>query len=135
MTDWQNPQRADQWQSRQWQSGQWQIALDSLTTLSYRSHDLSSYLHEITCGVSRVLKSDWSIVTVHEGSRGQMIASNLDMDRAETGFSVHASVSEVVVQSGQPFWIEDIEQHPEEAERMAGYACYLGVPLRTLLGE
>jgi len=130
MTDWQNLQPAEQWQA-----GQWQIALDSLTTLSYRSHDLSSYLHEITCSVSRLLKSDWTIVTVHEGATGRVIASNLDMNDTETGFSVHASVSEVVVQSGQPLLIEDVQQRPEEAERMTGYVCYLGVPLRTLLGE
>jgi signal transduction histidine kinase len=130
MADWQNPQRTEQWQV-----GQWQIALNSLTTLSYRSHDLSSYLHEITCSVSRLLKSDWTIVTVHEGATGQVIASNLDVNDTETEFSIHASVSEVVVQSGQPLLIEDIQQRPEEAERMAGYVCYLGVPLRTLPGD
>ncbi|PSB13966.1 ATPase [filamentous cyanobacterium CCP2] len=125
MADLQDTQPADQWQ----------IALDSLTTLSYRSRDFSRYLHEIACGVSRVLKSDWSIVTVHKGARGYVIASNLDIDETETGFSVHSSVSEVVIQSGQPFWIEDVRQYPEEIERMAGYVCYLGVPLRTLSGN
>jgi signal transduction histidine kinase len=130
MTDWQDPQRVDEWPAEQWP-----IALDLFTTLSYRSHNLSRYLHDITCGVSRVLNSDWSIVTLHEGSRGQVIASNLDIPGAETGFSVHASVSEVVVQSGQPFLIEDVQQYPEEVNRIAGYVCYLGVPLRILSGE
>lgn len=125
MTNWQDAQRADQWQ----------VALESLTTLSYRSHDLDSYLHEITCAVSRLVKSDWSIVTLHEQSNGQIVASNLEMGHAELGFSVHESVSEIVVQSGQPFVIEDVKQRPEEAERMAGYVCYLGVPLRAAQGQ
>jgi GAF domain-containing protein len=120
MTDWQNIQRAQQWQT----------VLKSLTALSYRSHDLNGYLHEIACTVSELLKSDWSIVTIHEGARGKVVASSLDIGDAETAFSVHESISEVVVQSGQPFWIENIQHHPEEASRMAGYVCYLGVPLR-----
>jgi len=125
MIDWQNVQRANQWQ----------IVLKSLTTLSYRSHNLSSYLHEITCGVSQLLKSDWTIVTLHEESKGKVIASSLGLDGAETGFSAHESVSEIVIRSGQPFLIEDVKQYPEEVRRMAGYACYLGVPLRVSQGE
>jgi signal transduction histidine kinase len=125
MINWQKIQRANQWQ----------VVLKLLTTLSYQSHNLNSYLHEITCGVSHLLKSDWSIVTIHEDSSGEVIASNLDMGDAETGFSVHESVSEVVVQSGRPFLIEDVKQCPEQARRMAGYVCYLGVPLRVAQGN
>lgn len=121
MVDWQNSQQIDQWQA----------ALEVLTTLSYRSHNLSSYLHEITCGVSRLLQSDCSVVTLHQESKGKVVASNLDMGNAETEFAVHESLSEVVVQSGQPFFIEDIKQRPAEAKRMPGYVCYLGVPLRS----
>ena len=125
MTNWKNLQRTNKWQN----------VLKSLTTLSYRAHDLSSYLHEITCGVSQLLQSDWSIVTLHEESKVQIVASSLDVSDAETGASVHESVSEIVVQSGQPFLIEDVKNLPEEANRMAGYICYLGVPLRTLQGD
>lgn len=125
MIDWQNVQRDDQWQS----------FLKLLTALSYRSPDLSRYLHEIARGVSQLLKADWSIVTLHEGSSGQIVASSVEIEDAESGFLVHESVSEIVVRSGQPFLIEDINQCPEEASRMAGYVCYLGVPLRTVQGE
>jgi signal transduction histidine kinase len=116
------------------QAKQWQAILRSLTTLSYRSHDLSSYLHDITHTVSQLLKSDWSIVTLNEASRGQVVASNIDLGDTETDFSVHDSISEVVVQSGRPFLIEDVQQQPEATSRMAGYVCYLGVPLRTSQG-
>lgn len=114
---------------------QWQAVLKALSTLSYRSHDLNSYLHEVTCGVSQLLKSDWSIVTIHEGSKGQVVASSLDISAAESGFLVHESVSEIVVQTGKPFFIEDIKHRPEEANRVEGYVCYLGVPLRVSQGD
>ncbi len=125
MTEWQDTSRVEQWQ----------FALDALTTLSYHSHDISSYLQEVIGGVSRLLDSDWSIVTICEGAKGQVVASSLDLKDTETEFSAHASVSEVVIQSGQPFWIEDVKYRPEEAHRMAGYVCYLGVPVQTLSGE
>ncbi|MCU0569296.1 MAG: ATP-binding protein [Oculatellaceae cyanobacterium Prado106] len=112
----------------------WQVALDSLAAFSYRSHDLDRYLHEITCGVSQALQADWSIVTLHEAAKGQIIASNLKLDNVETEFMFHASLAAEVVQSGQPFWIDDVKQRPEET-RLSGYACYLGVPLRTLSGD
>lgn len=114
---------------------QWQAVLKALSTLSYRSHDLNSYLHEVTCGVSQLLKSDWSIVTIHEGSKGQVVASSLDISAAESGFLVHESVSEIVVQTGKPFFIDDIKHRPEEANRVEGYVCYLGVPLRVSQGD
>ncbi len=125
MTDWQHIQRMPQWQ----------LALSSLSTLSYRAHNLSGYLHEITCAVSQLLKSDWSIVTIHEASTGKVIASSLDMGDSETEFLVHESVSNIVVQSGKPFWIQDVNHHPDVANQMAGYVCYLGVPLRVLQGN
>jgi signal transduction histidine kinase len=124
MTDWQNIQRTPQWQ----------IVLSSLSTLSYRAHDLSSYLHEITCVVSQLLNSDWSIITIHEAATGKVVASSLDMGDAETEFLVHESISNVVVQRGQPFWIQDVKQHPEVASQIGGYVCYLGVPLRVSQG-
>ncbi|NJN86746.1 MAG: GAF domain-containing protein [Leptolyngbyaceae cyanobacterium SL_7_1] len=124
MIDWQNVQRAKQWQ----------VVLRALSTLSYRSHDLDIYLHEITRGVSQLLESDWSIITLNDGFRGQIVASTLGLSKAETGFLIHESVSQIVVQSGKPFLIEDVSQHPAEVERMDGYSCYLGVPLRTIQG-
>ena len=123
--DWQGTQQVEQRQA----------ILESIASLSYRSQGLGSYLHEVACGVSQLLKSDWSIVTLHQALEGQIIASSLDLSSIETEFSIHESVSQVVVQSGRPFLIEDIKQCPEEERRMAGYACYLGVPLRTSQGE
>ncbi len=116
-------------------SKQWQITLDALTTLSYQSNDLDSYLQEVISGVGRLLDSDLSIVTVHEGEKSKIIASSLDLVEAESEFLLHTSVSELVVQSKQPYLINNIQQQPQETHRMDGYICYLGVPLRTLDGS
>ena len=114
---------------------QQQAILESIASFSYRSHDLSSYLNEAVLGVSQLLQSDWALVTLHQGVKGQIVASSLDLSSIETEFSVHESISQVVVQSGKPFLIEDVKQCPQEEIRLAGYACYLGVPLRTSQGE
>ncbi len=115
------------------QPDQWQIALDSLGTLDNQSYDIGSYLHEITCDVSRLLKSDWIVVTIPGGAAGQVIASNLDIARAKDGFSIHANISEMVVQSGQSFLIEDISPSPATAA-IVEYVDYLALPLRALSG-
>ncbi len=116
------------------QSEQCQVILGVLSALSYRSHSLSSYLHEITCGVNRLLNSDSTIVTLCEGETGQVIASNSQMENATSRFAMHKSVAKTVVQNGQALMIEDASQSPHR-EQLNGYLCYLGVPLRTLAGE
>jgi signal transduction histidine kinase len=123
--DWQRLEQAERRQA----------ILESIVSLSYRVQDLSIYLNKVAAGVAQLLQSDWALVTLHQVVKGQIIASSLDLSSIETEFSVHESVSRRVVQSGQPFFIEDIKQQPDEAKRMAGYSCYLGVPLRTFQGE
>ena len=123
------------WQNTHQHANQRQAALEALSLLSYRSHDLNSYLYEITRVVSQLLGADWSIVTLHDESVGQIVASSLELDDLEAEFLVHESVSEVVIRTGQPFFIQDVRQHPEEAKRMEGYTCYLGIPLRVSQGD
>jgi hypothetical protein len=54
--------------SRQWQ--QEPHILEVLSALSYRTGELSSYLQEIACSLSRLIRVDWSVVTLcyQEGS-------------------------------------------------------------------
>lgn len=117
------------------QTRQWQIASQALTTLSYRSNDLSTYLNEISCAVSQFLTSDWSIVTLHDGADGRIVASSLDMGGTEIKFSTRENIADRVVQSRQPLYIKDARHHPEESRRMQGYACYLGVPIQLFGGK
>lgn len=54
--------------------------LESLSSLSYRSEDLRRYLHDIAYGVSCLLHSDWSIVTISQGETGQVVASSFEQE-------------------------------------------------------
>lgn len=108
--------------------------LEFLAAISYRSGDLGQYLQEIACGVSRLLQSDWSIVTICQGEVGQVVASSLDFDGANTGFSVHGSLAGEITTSGRSLIIEDTQQEPQLCQPADVYRSYLGVPLRTAEG-
>jgi len=109
--------------------------LEFLAALSYRTGDLSSYLHEIVCGVSRLLQSDWSIVTLCQGESGQVIASSLDSDGNDNGFSMHGTLAGEIIYTGHSLVIGDTQQEPRRCNPPKEYRSYLGVPLRTTQGE
>ena len=112
-----------------------QRILETLSTLSYGAGDLKSYLKEITLGVSRLLQIDWSAVTLCQNGFERVMASSIDFDGMDGLFSLHGSVTNIVVTTGQTFTVEDVRQSPEVGEAPEGYLCYLGVPLRTAQGE
>jgi len=120
-------------QKQQEQKQQEQCVLESLATLSYRSGELESYLHEIACGVSRLLASDWSIVTVCQGETGEVVASCLHLDGANKEFSLHGTLAGEVIQTGQPLIVEDMRLQ-SRLDQPAGYLSYLGIPLKTVQG-
>jgi two-component system, sporulation sensor kinase E len=110
-------------------------ALRFLTALSHRSPELSHYLHEVAYGVSCLLESDWSIVTVCQGESGKVVASSLDLGQEEQEFSLHETLVKEVMQSQRPLAIEDSRQDTQHAKPPSAYLAYLGVPLRTIQGE
>jgi len=110
-------------------------ALEFLATLSYRSGDLNQYLNEIACGVSRLLQSDWSIVTICQDKTGYVAASSLEMIGKDTAFAVHGSLAGEVTQAGQSLMIEDTQLESRLCKPPVEYRSYLGVPLRTTQGE
>ncbi|MBD1847394.1 GAF domain-containing protein [Cyanobacteria bacterium FACHB-63] len=112
-----------------------QRILESLSTLSYRTGDLKSYLKEITLSVSQLLQINWSTVTLCQNGFEQVLASSLDFEGMDQLFSLHGSVTNTVVTTGQTLTVEDVRQNPEAGEVPGGYLCYLGVPLRTAQGE
>jgi signal transduction histidine kinase len=109
--------------------------LECLTALNYRSGNLETYLTEIVLGVSRLIRSDWSIVTVCEGDTGQVVASSIDLGQTDAGFSVHGTLAEEVVQSGRSLIIEDSRKEQRQIKPSEEYLCYLGIPLKTSTGE
>ena len=109
--------------------------LEYLAALSYRDGDLGSYLNQIARGVSLLIESDWSIVTVFEGDAGRIVASSLDLDDDERGFALHGSLVDEITQTGRSLIIEDIRQEVRQTKPSAEYLCYMGIPLRTFTGE
>jgi len=112
-----------------------QQVLEFLAALSYRSADLGQYLHEIALGVSRLLQSDWSIVTICQDEAGEVVANSLGLGEGDNGFSVHGTLVGEVAQTGQSLIIEDVRQASRSCKPPKDYLCYLGVPLRTVKGE
>ena len=105
--------------------------LECLTELSYHAGDLNGYLTELVLGVSRLIQSDWSIVTICEGETGRVVASSLDTGEEDAGFSVHGTLADEVVVSGRSLIIEDSRTQSRVNNLPQEYPCYLGIPLRT----
>jgi signal transduction histidine kinase len=116
----------------------WQQAqpiLEVLSSLSYQAGELDGYLHEIACSVSDLLELDWSVVTLCWQEKERVMASSLDLGGGEHIYSLHGSLTNTVVQTGQTLCVEDATTHPEYGSPPEGYVSYLGVPLRTYQGE
>lgn len=109
--------------------------LEFLAALSFRSGDLDQYLHKITTGVSQLLQSDWSIVTVCAGETGRVVASSLGLGEGDHGFAVHGTLVDEISQTGRSLIIGDIRLEMKSCKPPAEYLGYLGVPLRTVQGE
>ena len=112
-----------------------QRILESLSTLSYRTGDLNSYLQEVTLSISRLLQIDWSVVTLCQNGFDRILASNIEFEGMDGLFSLHGTVTNTVFTTGQTLTVEDVRQTSESGDLPDGYLCYLGVPLRTAQGE
>ncbi|MER3477171.1 MAG: hybrid sensor histidine kinase/response regulator, partial [Leptolyngbya sp. ERB_1_2] len=69
--------------------------LEILTMLSYRSSDLNHYLNEIALGVSQLIDSDWSIVTICQGETGKVLASSQPLPQDIT-YQMHGTLTDIV---------------------------------------
>jgi len=113
-----------------------QRTLAVLSSLSYRTGELSSYLHEVAQGVSELIGLDWSVVTYCQENCERILASSIDLgDAANEVYSLHGSLTGTVVQTGSPLVVEDAISCTDYGEAPEGYQAYLGVPLRTSSGE
>lgn len=120
--------------SRQWQ--QEPHILEVLSALSYRTGELSSYLQEIACSLSRLIRVDWSVVTLcYQEGFDKVLASNIGLGEGEHNYSLHGTLTSTVVQTGRSVVVSDASTCTEYGQAPAGYRAYLGVPLRTPQGE
>jgi PAS domain S-box-containing protein len=111
-------------------------ALEILSSLSYRTGELSPYLQEIAQGVSELIGLDWSMVTLCQEGHERILASNLDLGaEEEQASSLHGTMTGTVVATGCSLVVEDTFTSTEYGEVPDGYRAYLGVPLRMPTGE
>jgi signal transduction histidine kinase len=120
-------------QNHPWQRELRAMAL--LSTLNYRSGELSSYLHNIACGVSELVGVDWSVVTLCQEGFERVLASSIYMGEGEHVYSLHGQLTGTVIQIGCSLEVEDATENSEYGEPPEGYRSYLGIPLRTAQGE
>ncbi len=113
-----------------------QRALEVLSTLSYRTGELNSYLHEIALGAGEVIGVDWSVVTLCREGSERILASSIDLgETAEEVYSLHGTLTGTVVATGCPLVVEDATTCHDYGTAPDGYSSYLGVPLRMPSGE
>ncbi len=109
--------------------------LETLSFLSYRSGEIKSYLYEITCRLSRLLRLDWSAVTLCQDGFERVMASSLEFDGMDQLYSLHGTLTNTVVQTGRTLAVADASITTQYGDPPDGYLSYLGVPLRTFQGQ
>ena len=115
---------------------QTQRTLELLSSLSYRSNDLTTYLDQIVQAVSELIHVDWSVVTLlFQDDSDRVLASNRDLGGYDKVYALHGTVTENVVRSGRVLVVDDIDRCPACGKMPEGYRAYLGVPLRLPGGE
>jgi signal transduction histidine kinase len=120
--------------SFQWQ--QERQTLEILSSLSYRTGELSPYLKEIACGVSHLLGVHWSVVTLCQTGFERVLASSIEMrEDSDRTYSLHGLLTGTVVNTGRSLVVEDTKNCTDWGKAPNGYRAYLGVPLRPSHGE
>ncbi|MEH2440943.1 GAF domain-containing sensor histidine kinase [Nostoc sp.] len=102
-----------------------------LSSLNYRTGELGSYLHNIACGVSELIRVDWTVVTFCQEGFETVLASSLEMGEGEHVYSLHGLLTGTVIKMGHSLAVKDAQKNPEYGQAPEGYCAYLGIPLRT----
>jgi signal transduction histidine kinase len=126
------PHKIESLNNLPWQQQQ---TMEILSSLSYRTGELSHYLKELACGVSQLLGIDWSVVTLCQDGFEKVLASSIDLGEAEQVYSLHGLLTGTVIQIGRSLAVEDAIAAPEYGTAPEGYRAYLGIPLRTSASE
>lgn len=122
------------WQNQQLQRER-QIIV-RLSSLNYRTGELSGYLHNIACGVSELIAVDWTVVTFCQQGWETILASSLEMgEDTPRVYALHGLLIATVIQIGRTLAVKDAVANPEYGKPAPGYRAYLGIPLQTTDGE
>lgn len=113
-----------------------QRILEFLSSLSYRKGELKRYLYEIAQGLSQLIDLDWSTVTLCRDGSEQVLASTIELgETGEQVYSLHGTLTGTVCKTGCPLVVQDALATPDYGTAPEGYRAYLGVPLRTVMGD
>lgn len=113
-----------------------QPVLEVLSSLSYRTGELSGYLQEVAQGLSELMQLDWSVVTFCKNDSERILASTINLgEAADEVYSLHGSLTGTVFNTGKPLVVEDATACSDYGNAPEGYRAYLGVPLRIPAGE
>ncbi len=111
--------------------------VSALGALEYREGELDVYLNGIARAFSRLLGIDWSVVTLSiDSDRYAVVGNSAPVnDLADDVLSLHGTVANTVLTSGEPLCVEDRETCAGCGELPPGYVAYLGMPLKTPAGD
>ena len=112
--------------------------VSTLAALEYREGKLDAYLNGVATAFSRLLGIDWAVVTLSLDADSYAVIGNSDslMDMsADDVFSLHGTVANKVMTSGEPLCVEDWQTCIGCGDLPPGYVAYLGMPLKTPSGN
>lgn len=111
--------------------------VSALAPLEYREGELDNYLNGIAQAFSRLLGIDWTVVTLSlDLERYAVIGNSAPVnDLADDVLSLHGTVANTVLTSGEPLCVENRETCAGCGELPPGYVAYLGMPLKTPSGD
>ncbi|BAY14006.1 GAF domain-containing sensor histidine kinase [Calothrix sp. NIES-2098] len=121
-------------QTQRWQRERRIIEL--LSSLNYRTGELSCYLHNIACGVSELIGVDWTVVTYCQEGFETILASSIEMGEDQPRvYALHGRLIGTVMEIKRTLAVEDAVNNPEYGRPAPGYRAYLGIPLQTSEGQ
>lgn len=90
---------------------------------------------EIAGGVSHLLAIDWSVITCCDRDWAKVMASSIDLGTTEQIVSLHRTLTQTVVNTGQCLCVREILRNRSYGLAPEGYRSYLGIPLSTPGGK
>lgn len=86
--------------------------------------------------MSDLIELDWSVVTFCQHGSERILASTVDLgEDINQVYDLHGTLTGTVVATGVPLIVEDAATCTQYGQAPDGYRSYLGVPLRTPIGE
>ena len=105
--------------------------LNVVSALDSDSVSLDEYLKQIAVAVSRLIDVDWTVITfLEKPGFDRILASSIDIgDAADQTYSLHGTVTERVINTGNVHCVSDTSAYPDGGKMPEGYVAYVGLPL------